>query len=103
MNIIRAFKSVFGGRIPFGNHVATLINGQLVNNLQNTMDYVTNGYSDNPVLYSIISQFASKFASVPRHVYEVVNNAEFKRYKSLTSGGGMAIEKSYSEGMMARK
>lgn len=103
MNIIRAFKSIFGSRIPYGNHVATLINGQLVSNLQNTMDYVTNGYSDNPVLYSIISQFASKFASVPRNVYEVVNNAEFKRYKSLTSGSGLAIEKSYSESMIARK
>ncbi len=103
MNIFNRLKAAFTGRLPFGNSVSVLIGGQLVSNLQNTREYVTNGYMDNAVVYSIISQSARKFASVPVGVYEVVNQDEFKRYKSLMSSNGSATEASFSAAMLARQ
>lgn len=98
-----AVQALFGARLPFGNGLMLTAGGQLVSNLQNTDEYVRNGYMANAVVYSIISFSARKFASVPPYVYEVVNEKEFKRYKALTPAGFPTTKAALTEALVARK
>lgn len=98
-----AAQALFGGRLPFGNGLILTAGGQLVSNMQNTTEYVRNGYMGNAVVYSIISFSARKFASVPPFVYEIVNEAEFKRYKALTPAGMPIRKEALGEALRARK
>lgn len=57
----------------------------------------------NAVIYSIISYSARKFASVPLYVYEIQNDAEFKRYKSLMGGGMPTTGPALFQALKSRK
>jgi HK97 family phage portal protein len=56
----------------------------------NANNYVQQGYMGNSDVYSIVSQSARKFASIPVGVYKIKDTQEgrkaFKAYKTLTSG-----------------
>lgn len=56
----------------------------------NAKTYVQDGYLGNADIYSIVSQSARKFASIPVGVYKIKDTTEgrkaFKRYKTLTNG-----------------
>lgn len=106
MNIAQRLKyaaQALTGRLPFGKGFGLTVGGQLISNLQNTEEYVRNGYMGNAVIYSIISFSARKFGSVPVFVYEIVNDAEFKRYKALTPSGLPTNKAALSEALKARK
>jgi HK97 family phage portal protein len=106
MNIKTRLKyaaQVLTGRLPFGNGLILTAGGQLVSNLQNTEEYIRNGYMGNAVVYSIISFAARKFGSVPPYVYEIINEAEFKRYKALTPAGMPIRKEAITEALRARK
>ncbi|WP_126244350.1 phage portal protein [Chitinophaga rhizosphaerae] len=90
MNIVQRLKyaaQAFGGRLPVNNGGMREVGAQLVSNLQNTNQYVKNGYSANAIVYAIISYSARKFSTVPLHLYEKTNDAAFKRYKVLLGSG----------------
>lgn len=60
----------------------------------NSQTYITNGYSGNPVIYSIIKLITDKLSSVPFYLYEVKNNQKLKSYKSLALNGNLISTKS---------
>lgn len=63
--------------------------------MDNSVQYINNGYTSNPVIYSIIKQISDKIAAVPFYLYEVdtAKQKDFKRYKSYnTSNNLMNIE-----------
>lgn len=105
MNIGQRLKhavQMVTGRLPVNNG-GLQIGGQLVNNLQNTNDFVVNGFSANAVVYSIITFSARKFASVPLHLYEVTNTEQFKRYKALLGNGQPTTKEAIREAVRIRQ
>lgn len=62
-----------GGAIPIGN-IAVYPD-------PNTIGYVQAGYSGNSTVYTIIRTIASKFAYLPRYVYEIKDQMAVKQYK----------------------
>lgn len=61
----------------------------------NSTQYITNGYTSNPVIYSIIKQISDKIAAVPFYLYTIEKDKQkdFKRYKSFsTSNNLMSVE-----------
>lgn len=49
----------------------------------NSQQYITNAYAGNPVIYSIVKQISEKMSAVPFYFYEVKDNKQLKRYKTL--------------------
>ncbi|WP_343692775.1 phage portal protein [Chitinophaga sp.] len=103
MNLFNRLKYAVTGRLPYGNQGIANIGGQLINNFQNTRDYVQNGYSGNAVVYSIISFAARKFATVPVYLYQVQDEASFKRYKALLGSGQPTTKAAIAEALKVRK
>ena len=61
----------------------------------NPTQYITNGYTSNPIIYSIVKQISDKIAAVPFYLYTVEKDKQkdFKRYKSFsTSNNLMSVE-----------
>lgn len=61
----------------------------------NSTQYITNGYTSNPVIYSIVKQISDKIAAVPFYLYTIEKDKQkdFKRYKSFsTSNNLMSVE-----------
>ena len=61
----------------------------------NSTQYIINGYTSNPVIYSIVKQISDKIAAVPFYLYTIEKDKQkdFKRYKSFsTSNNLMSVE-----------
>ena len=48
--------------------------------------YIKQGYQKNATVYSLINIITKAASTIPLNVYEKVNDGDYKRYKSLTSG-----------------
>ena len=48
--------------------------------------YIKEGYQKNATIYSLINIITKASTTIPFQVYEKTNDADYKRYKSLTSG-----------------
>ncbi|MBE9598759.1 phage portal protein [Pedobacter sp. MC2016-24] len=57
----------------------------------NSTQYITNGYTSNPVIYSIVKQISDKIAAVPFYLYTIEKDKhkDFKRYKSFSSSNNL--------------
>lgn len=68
----------------------TWFGGNVLITDSNAKNFVQNGYLGNADVYSIVSQSARKFASIPVGVYKIKDTAEgrkaFRQYKTITSG-----------------
>ena len=58
----------------------------IVWNPENDDSYITEGYRKNSTIYSIINLITKAAITIPFQIYEVKNENDYKRYKSLTSG-----------------
>lgn len=69
---------------------------------ENDETYIREGYQRNSTIYSLINIIAKAAGTIPVQVYEVVDDANVKRYKAMTSGimDGNAM---YNAGVIKRK
>ncbi len=59
----------------------------IVWNPENDDSYITEGYRKNATVYSLINIITKAATTIPFQVYEVQNQNDYKRYKSITSNG----------------
>jgi HK97 family phage portal protein len=75
---------------PIGGYGLQWFGGNVLITDGNAQNYVQQGYLGNSDVYSIVSQSARKFASIPVGTYKIKDTAEgrkaFRQYKTLTSG-----------------
>jgi HK97 family phage portal protein len=60
----------------------------IVWNTENDETYINDGYRKNATIYSIINLITKAASTIPYHIYEKVNDGDYKRYKALSSGIG---------------
>ncbi|MDC3249529.1 phage portal protein [bacterium] len=58
----------------------------IVWNTENDETYINDGYRKNATIYSIINLITKAASTIPYHIYEKVNDGDYKRYKALSSG-----------------
>lgn len=62
------------------------IGNNLISSTENDDTYINKGYRFNSTIYSLVNLLSKTASTIPFQVYEVKNDNELKRYKSLTSG-----------------
>lgn len=70
----------------FNRAVYNYLGDSLIWNPENDETYINKGYRFNSTVYSIVNLITKAATTVPFQVYEVQNENNLKRYKSLTSG-----------------
>lgn len=70
----------------FNKLVYNHLGNSLVSSVDNDDTYINKGYRFNSTIYSIVNLLSKSASTVPFHIYEVKNDNDLKRYKSLTSG-----------------
>lgn len=58
----------------------------IVWNPENDTTYINEGYRKNATVYSLINIITKAASSIPFHIYEKVNDNDYKRYKALNTG-----------------
>ncbi len=58
----------------------------IVWNTENDETYINDGYRKNATIYSIINLITKAASTIPYHIYEKVNDNNYKRYKAMASG-----------------
>ena len=79
----------------FNRAIYNYLGQSVIWNPDNDDTYINKGYRYNSTIYSIINLITKTAATIPFNVYEVKNENELKRYKSMTSGlaNGTALHK----------
>jgi len=72
--------------IDFNRAIYNFLGDSIVWNPENDDTYINKGYRFNSTIYSIINLITKTASTIPFIVYEVKNDNELKRYKSMTSG-----------------
>jgi len=72
--------------IDFNKAIYNFLGDSIVWNPENDDTYINKGYRFNSTIYSIINLITKTASTIPFMVYEVKNDNELKRYKSMTSG-----------------
>ena len=72
--------------IDFNKAIYNFLGDSIVWNPENDDTYINKGYRFNSTIYSIINLISKTASSIPFMVYEIKNDNELKRYKSMTSG-----------------
>jgi len=72
--------------IDFNRAIYNFLGDSIVWNPENNDTYINKGYRFNSTIYSIINLITKTASTIPFIVYEVKNDNELKRYKSMTSG-----------------
>lgn len=70
----------------FNKLVYRYIGNNLISSTENDDTYINKGYRFNSTVYSIVNLISKTAANIPFQIYEVKNENDLKRYKSLTSG-----------------
>ena len=70
----------------FNKLVYRYIGNNLISSSENDDTYINKGYRFNSTVYSIVNLISKTAANIPFQIYEVKNENELKRYKSITSG-----------------
>ena len=79
----------------FNRAIYNYLGNTIIWNPENDNTYIEKGYQYNTTVYSIVNLIAKTAATIPLQVYEIKNENELKRYKSMTSGiaNGAALHK----------
>ncbi len=64
----------------------TWLGGRLIVSDPNARQYINDGYLGNDTVYSIITQTATKFASIPLYVYKIKDKKALNQYQFLMKG-----------------
>jgi len=70
----------------FNKIIFNYLGNSILWNPENDDTYIDKGYRYNTTIYSIINLIAKTACTIPFNVYEIKNENELKRYKSITSG-----------------
>tara|TARA_Y100001973_G_scaffold78808_1_gene115741 strand:+ start:409 stop:2655 length:2247 start_codon:yes stop_codon:yes gene_type:complete len=70
----------------FNRAIYNYLGQTVVFNPENDDTYINKGYRFNSTVYSIINLINKTACMIPLNVYEIKNENELKRYKSLTNG-----------------
>ena len=70
----------------FNKLVYRYLGDNLISSSENDDTYINKGYRFNSSIYSIVNLISKTAANIPFQIYEVKNENELKRYKSITSG-----------------
>jgi len=70
----------------FNKLVYRYIGNNLISSTENDDTYINKGYRFNSTVYSIVNLISKTAGNIPFQIYEVKNENELKRYKSITSG-----------------
>ena len=83
------FKGLFKNQttnIDFNKAVYNFLGETFIASTENDDSYIDKGYRFNATIYSIVNLIVKCAANIPFSVYEIQNENELKRYKTLTSG-----------------
>ena len=83
------FKTLFKNQttnIDFNKAIYNFLGDTMVSSTDNDDSYIDKGYRFNATIYSIVNLIVKCAANIPFSVYEVQNENELKRYKTITSG-----------------
>lgn len=72
--------------VNFNKAIYNFLGDSIVWNPENDDTYINKGYRFNSTIYSIVNLITKTASTIPLMVYEVKNENELKRYKSMTSG-----------------
>ena len=70
----------------FNKLVYNHLGNTLISSIDNDETYINKGYRFNSTIYSIVNLLSKSASTVPFQIYEVKNDNDLKRYKSMTSG-----------------
>lgn len=70
----------------FNKLVYNYLGNNLISSVEGDNTYIDKGYRFNSTIYSIVNLITKAASTVPFQIYEVKNESDLKRYKSLTSG-----------------
>ena len=79
----------------FNKAIYNYLGNSIIWNPENDSTYIEKGYQYNSTIYSIVNLISKTAATIPFQIYEIKNENELKRYKSMTSGiaNGSALHK----------
>ena len=80
----RVFKSSQNTNIDYNKAIYNYLGDSIVWNPENDDTYINKGYRYNPTIYSIVNLISKTAQTIPFQIYEVKNENDLKRYKSLT-------------------
>ena len=83
------FKGLFKNQttnIDFNKAIYNFLGETFIASTENDDSYIDKGYRFNATIYSIVNLIVKCAANIPFSVYEIQNENELKRYKTLTSG-----------------
>ena len=81
----RVFKSSQNTNIDYNKAIYNYLGDSIVWNPENDDTYINKGYRYNPTIYSIVNLISKTAQTIPFQIYEVKNENDLKRYKSLTA------------------
>ena len=81
----RVFKSSQNTNTDFNKAIYNYLGDSIVWNPENDDTYINKGYRYNPTIYSIVNLISKTAQTIPFQIYEVKNENDLKRYKSLTN------------------
>ena len=81
----RVFKSSQNTNIDYNKAIYNYLGDSIVWNPENDDTYINKGYRYNPTIYSIVNLISKTAQTIPFQIYEVKNDNDLKRYKSLTA------------------
>ena len=79
-------KNAQNTNLNYNKAIYNWLGESIVWNAENDDSYITEGYRKNATIYSIINLITKAATTIPFQIYEVTNENDYKRYKSLTSG-----------------
>ena len=88
-------KNFQNTNVDFNKIIYNYLGQSIIWNPENDDTYINKGYMFNSTVYSIINLITKTACMIPFQVYEVKNENELKRYKSLTNGlaNGYSLQK----------
>jgi phage portal protein BeeE len=79
-------KQAQNTNINYNKALYNWLGNSIIWNSENDDTYIREGYQRNATVYSIINLITKAASTIPLQIYEVSNEANAKRYKSMTSG-----------------
>jgi phage portal protein BeeE len=79
-------KSSQNTNINYNKAIYNWLGESIVWNPENDDSYIQEGYRKNATIYSLINLITKAATTIPFQIYEIQNENDYKRYKSMTSG-----------------
>lgn len=95
-------KNAQQSAIEYNKAIYNWLGESILWNRETDDTYIKQGYQKNATIYSLINIITKAATTIPIQVYEKVNDADYKRYKSLTSGS-LDTNTIYKSGLLRKR